>query len=129
MGWETVKIVGDDPEGKPAAIDVGMSGHLPEPFESFGWRRPTTAQTNAGLWDPIPNQRIVVYGLIASSTLANVITFNMGGIEVTVYLPDTGGCNILFIEGGFKVPAGGNITFTSTVATPHYVAAYGRMEH
>lgn len=128
MSWQTVKITGHDPDDKAAAVTVGTSGHQPEPFEAFGWRRPTTAQTNALLWDPPGNHRIVVYGLIASTTLANVITFNMGGIEVTVYLPDTGGCNPLFIEGGFKLPAGGNITYTSTVATPHYVCAYGRTE-
>ena len=86
----------------------------------------STAQTDTTLWDPAEGKRIMLTSLVLSTDTAMNIFFEVGADYVVppVYLPENGSGNILF-DPALELPVDGVLTYTSSAAGNHSVAAYG----
>lgn len=126
---QTVLITGTGVEsGTPRGAVFGESGRIVKPYKHYQWDRQAAAQTDKLLWGPAPGQAIVLMGLVASTDTAMEIIFYLGAQRMYLDFPDSGGGNILFPGGGLKLPVGAQITYTSSAAGNHGVAAYGDEE-
>jgi hypothetical protein len=132
---QSVLIEGKEVEtGTPRVVEVARSGHIIPPFEDFQEYYSAVQETDRLLWgDPADGRRIVIYGFIASSDTAIEVQFNImvaGAAyrSVRLYIPADGGANPLMYIGGWKLPLGASIRYSTDAVASHYVAVYGRQE-
>ena len=131
MGFETVKIIGHDPDGQAKAVAVSRDGHLPAPSTDSAWWNGALAQTKTVIWTPTPGHRIILDGVAASADTAMNVEFVVDGITFMppLYIPANGGFAIDFHDNGYEFPAGAELGFTSSAAGNHSVFAWGREEN
>lgn len=135
MGYETRMMTGrGERSDKPVGAVFSQGGVILPPFEHFVESYGALQVTSKTLWGEVPESyRIVLYGLIASADTAMRVTFEVmaGGAlwrRPTIYLAANGGANPLFYMGGWELPAGASIYFSTSVSGNYYVAAYGEVE-
>ena len=118
----------------PVGAVFSQGGHIIPPFEHFVESYGALQITSKTLWGEVPEgQRIVLYGLIASADTVMRVTFEVmvGGAlwrRPTIYLAVNGGANPLLYMGGWKLPEGASVLFSTSAPGNYYVAAYGEAE-
>jgi len=121
-------------EEDPQIVGLGNLGHIVPPFTEYQEFYSALQETERPLWGPASGHSIVLYGIVVSAVAALTFQIDIVNPDTTVYrsirlhVPANGGANPLMYFGGWKLPQGARIRYSTSAATTNYCAVFGREE-